>query len=221
MAHSVWREALGLPRVSSAVAQLLVVSRMWRRPQALMRAQMTSQAATKAQIREAVVRLFEAARQSKGGDYDPDRFLAFLTEVPAPTGRRVADTFRGRRRFVRFMDVVQMEFGVCFSNEDSERGFTMDEFVERIAMKVAKPAEAHRLAQRRLQEARVSLKDEPVKFGLLTIPLLIAAVALHPIWLRILLAMIWIGVTGTVLFVNRRGYTYARRLVVRTTNGTG
>jgi len=194
---------------------------MWRRPQNLMPAQTTSQAGTKAQIREAVVRLFEAARQSKGGDYDSDRFLAFLTEVPAPTGKRVADTFRGRRRFVRFMDAVQIEFGVCFSNEDWDRGFTMDEFVERIEMRIAKPAEAHRLAQRRLQEARVSLKDEPVKFGLLTIPLLIAAVALHPIWLRILLGLIWIGVTGTVLIANTRGYKYAQRLVARTADGTG
>jgi hypothetical protein len=185
-----------------------------------MPAQTTSQAATKAQVREAVVRLFEAARQSKGGQFDPDRFLAFLTEVPALTGRRVVDTFRGRRRFVRFMDAVQMELGVCFSNEDWERGFTMDEFVECIEMKIAKPSEAHRLAQRRLQEARVSLKDEPMKFGLLSIPLLIAAVTLHPIWLRILLGLIWIGVTGTVLIANTRGYRYAQRLVARTANGT-
>ena len=157
-------------------------------------------------------------RQSKGGQYDPDRFLAFLTEVPAPAGKRVADTFKGRRRFVHFMEAVQMEFAVCFSNEDWERGFTMDEFVERIETKIAKPAEAHRLAQRRLQEARMSLKNEPVKFGLLTIPLLIAAVALHPIWLRILLGLIWIGVTGAVLIANTRGYKYAQRLVARTAN---
>jgi hypothetical protein len=185
-----------------------------------MTAQATSEAVTKTAIRDAVVRLFETARQSEGGEYDPERFLAFLTEIPAPTGRRAADTFNGRRRFVRFMDAVQMEFGVCFSNDDWNRGFTMDQFVERIEMKIAKPAEAHRLAQRRLHEARVSLKDEPMKFGLFTLPLLIAAVAVQPIWSRILLGLIWIVIVGAVLIGNRRGYTYAQRLVARTAGAT-
>ena len=180
-----------------------------------------AQSLTKAEIREAVVRLFEMARQSKGEQYDPDRFLAFFTGSPAPTGRRVADTFGGRRRFVRFLEAVQLEFGVCFSNEDRDRGFTMEEFVQCIETKIAKPGEVHRLAQKRLQEARVSLVDEPVKFGLLTIPLLIAAVALHPNGLRVALGLLWVGVTDTVLVVNARGYKYAQRLIERTDNGAG
>ena len=165
--------------------------------------------------------MFEAERRKKGGEYDPDRFLAFLTAVPASKGNRVADTFGGRRRFVRFMEAVQMEFGVCFPNEDWDRGFTMDQFVECIELQMDNPAAAHRLAKRRLQEAQGSRKEEPLKFGLLMIPLLIAAVALHAVWIRILLIMTWVGVTGAVWMINTRGCVYARRLVERTAGKAG
>ena len=168
-----------------------------------------------AKIDPAVLRLFEAARARPGEHYDGDRFLAYLTQPPAPTGRRVADTFEGRRRFVRFMDSVQLELGVCFSNEEWERGFTLNDFMQRLEAKIAKPEAALRLARQRLQQARISLTDEPIKFGLLAIPLLVAAIVLHPIALRILLAALWAAIVGGVLIVNAAGYRYAKKLVRR------
>ena len=52
---------------------------------------------------------FAAARETPDAPFEEDRFLAFLTSPPAPSGRRVRDTFAGRRRFARFVEAVQLE----------------------------------------------------------------------------------------------------------------
>jgi hypothetical protein len=65
-----------------------------------------------------VLRLYEQARADSTQPFDPERFLAFLTHPPASKGRRVADTFAGRRRLVRFFESVQFEFGICFTSGD-------------------------------------------------------------------------------------------------------
>jgi hypothetical protein len=61
------------------------------------------------------------------------------------------------------MESVELHFGICFTNEDWERGFSLDQFVEQIEAKVAKPEHSHRLACRRLKEAR--RPDELTKVG--------------------------------------------------------
>lgn len=171
-------------------------------------------------LRERVLALFEAARQAKGAGYEPERFLAFLTEPPARTGRRVADTFRGRRYFVRFMESAQLEFGVCFTNEEWERGFSLDEFVERIANKLAKPEQAHRLACARLEEAR--RPDEMIKVVLVaTLLLMVPIMAFRHFMVRIAIALVWTGIMGTFarLSVIHRGHY--KKLVARTGERTG
>jgi hypothetical protein len=58
-----------------------------------------------AEARDAIARIFERTRATPGAPSEPERLLAFLTSPPIP-GKRVADTFAGRRRWVRFMNAV-------------------------------------------------------------------------------------------------------------------
>jgi hypothetical protein len=167
------------------------------------------------EIRASVLRLFEEARQDKAGPFEAGRFLAFLTHPPATNGRRVSDTFAGRRRFVRFMESVQLEFGVCFTNEDWESGFTLDRFVERIVAKMAKPHLARRLAEERLAEAQAALVRTPTKFGFLTLPLLVFAVAGNHLSIRILSMLLWIAIVGGVILLTSKSYLSAESLLAR------
>jgi hypothetical protein len=92
----------------------------------------------RADIRDTVTGLFEKARQNKETSFEPERFLGYLTAPPTPHGRRCADTFAGRRRFVRFLDSVQLAFGICFTAEEWDRAYTMDEFLTVVASKASK-----------------------------------------------------------------------------------
>ena len=167
-------------------------------------------------VSEAVRRLFEDARKRKGAPVEEERFLAYLTDPPAPTGRRVADTFAGRFRFVRFMESVQLEFGICFSNQEWERGVSLDQFATLVAAKAAEPGSARRLADKRLIEAQRRRTSDPLKFGLFASPALVVAM-FSPSWtLKVLFALSWALVVGVVTVVVLKDVRYAGRLVART-----
>jgi hypothetical protein len=166
-------------------------------------------------VRNRLQRIFEQTRQTSGAPYEPERLLAFLTEPPAPKGRRVADTFAGRRRFVRFIHAVQMDAGICFTLEEWERGLALDELATTVAAKMAKPEQALRLAKQRLEEARRRRVADPVKFGLLTFPLLVVA-GLADSWAaRIACALLWTGIVAGVAALSISEVRYTRELVSR------
>jgi hypothetical protein len=166
-----------------------------------------------AEVRTAVARLFEAARKQPGAPYEPERFLAYLTLPPVKTGRKVADTFPGRRRFVNFMHAVELEFAICFALDEWERGLGLDEFAHMVAARRHKSG-ALRMAQQRLQAAKNDLVSSPTLFGLLTSPLLVGAVKIdHPA--RFLLAVPWIVITGGITAMTVAEYRHARRLIDR------
>ena len=164
------------------------------------------------QIQDAVTRHFEAARECPGTACDPARFLAHLTRVPPKKGRRGADTFAGRRRLVRFVHAVQLDFGICLTNQEWERGYTLEEFVTLVEKKVGKPDAAARLGRERVRAARMHLTDTPLKFGLLASPLLAAAVFTPRIVPRLICGVLWLTIAGGVGFIAWRDYAYHRTL---------
>ncbi len=172
---------------------------------------MTSQT----ELGKVILGVFEKARQRPNTPYEPERLLAFLTDPPLPKGRRVADTFAGRRRFVRFMNALQLELGVCFTLDEWERGFGLDDLVRLAEAKTARPSQGLRLAKQRLAEARGRRTADPIKFGILTLPLLMGA-GLAPSWpVKAATAMLWIAITGGVAVFAISEVRYSHELVDR------
>jgi hypothetical protein len=168
-----------------------------------------------ADVHERLLSIFEQTRQARGAPFEPQRLLAFLTEPPAPKGRRVADTFAGRRRFMRFMNAVQLETGICFTQEEWDGKFGLDDLTELVTAKAARPDRALHLAKQRLQEARRRRLADPVKFGLLLLPLLVGAALADAPPLRIALALAWIAIVGAVAAFSIWEIRYSMELVSR------
>lgn len=166
-------------------------------------------------VRDTIVNLFEAARQTQGAPYEADRFMAFLTTPPVPKGRRVADTFAGRRRYVRFIESVQLSCGLVFNNEEWERGYSLDDFVALVTQKAAKPGPSLRLAEQRLKEANARRVNDPVKFALLASPLLVFVFALSNPIARVVFAGLWATIASGVTVFSIRENRYAAQLVAR------
>jgi hypothetical protein len=180
-----------------------------------------STALNRADIHKVILDVFEEAREAKGVPYEPDRFLAFLTLRPPAPGRRAADTFSGRRRFVRFVDSLQLELGICFTNEELEPGFGLTELVDVAEAKLRNPEQARRLAARRKKEARVALTDEPLKFGILAGCILAFPAVVGGPLLRVLAVLLWTATVAAVVTVDARHFRYAQKLVERTMGGAG
>lgn len=174
---------------------------------------------TSNELRHRILSIFELTRQSPGAPFESERLLAFLTDPPASQGRRVADTFAGRRRFVRFMNAIQRDAGICFTLEEWDRGFGLDELTQLVARKAARPEQGLRLAQQRVKEARARQVADPVKFGLLTLPLLVMA-GLTGSWVaRIGLPLTWAGIVAGVAALCRADLRYSQELVSRIAGG--
>ena len=96
------------------------------------------------------------------------------------------------------MNTVQLDTGICFTLEDWERGFGLDDLAKLVAAKMARPDQGLRLARQRLEEARRRQVADPLKFGLLMSPLLVVAILTHSWPARIALALVWVGIVGGV-----------------------
>src|SRR5262245_56756690 len=160
---------------------------------------------TSTEIEEVILRVFKLVREDPSASYEPDRLLAFLTSPPASTGRRGVDTFAGRRRFV-FMDGVQSELAVCFTNEEWQTGLGLHDLVKAVENKFTSPGPQMALAKKRVRAARASLIREPFKFGLLAACFLAIPVAVGNWILRVLLAAAWLSIVVVVAVMNVNEY---------------
>ena len=157
--------------------------------------------------RQRILELFEKHRVLPGAVFREEHFLDFL--LPNPTGKgAVHNSFRGLRRFNRFVNEVQYEFGVCFSLKDFESTYSIDKFIERIT---------------ELQQSRrgslQSLKNQEragAGWGVVVVVdflLLALAIGLHrTLWIAIPLVVIALTVTLAFFVFARNASAYLRRL---------
>jgi hypothetical protein len=88
--------------------------------------------------RDYVLSTFEKFRALPGTQFEESRFLDFLIANPAEVGA-VRNSFAGLRRFNKFIDSIEVELGICFSQADLERTFSVDAFVERASTLQSSP----------------------------------------------------------------------------------
>lgn len=161
--------------------------------------------------RQRILELFEKHRASPGAEFREEHFLDFLLANPSGKGA-VHNSFRGLRRFNRFINEVQYEFGVCFSLTDFESTYSVDRLVERIT-------ELQRSRRGSLQ----SLKNQGragAGWGVVVVVdfviLAFAAVGMHRnLWIAIPLVVIAIAVTLAFFVFARNASAYLRRLRTR------
>lgn len=157
--------------------------------------------------------LFEEARQDGRNGYDPERFLAYLTSPPASRGGQCADTFRARRRYVRFMKSVELNFRICFTTQEWDRAYTMNDFVLLVEKKGLQRKTAVRLAERRVAESRTDRLASILKIALLGSPLVVGAFSASRGVLRMLLLIAWLAIVAGIAFVTWQECSYARKLL--------
>lgn len=81
--------------------------------------------------RERVLGHFERCRATPGAPFPEANFLDHL--VPTPSGERAAyNSFSGLRRLNRFIDAVQLDFGICLSLKDRDANYSLAAFLDRV-----------------------------------------------------------------------------------------
>ena len=83
-------------------------------------------------IKEDVLATFEAHREERGAPLEDDRFLDFLMRDPGERRAAFRNSFRGLRRYNAFIDDIQQQYAICFSERDRERDFSLSQFLDRV-----------------------------------------------------------------------------------------
>lgn len=135
---------------------------------------------------DTVLELFEKHRKVPGAAFDQEYFFDFLMKDPKGKGS-FRNSFSGLRRFNAFWDEVQLKFGVCFSIEDRDRDYSLNDFCDLIEE-----------LQKAKRSSKASLRNR-AKYGFewnifvfCNVVLIGLAALVHSIFL--LACVVWLGI---------------------------
>jgi hypothetical protein len=92
---------------------------------------------TSVEIKEKILELFQLERQKPNADFDESHFLDYLIYPTAKTNS-LKNTFKGARKYYRFMDRIELEFEICFRLSELDKYYSVDKLVEKVQERISK-----------------------------------------------------------------------------------
>lgn len=77
---------------------------------------------TEVEIRNKILELFNKKREKANTKFDESHFLDYLTFPPKNKGQ-IKNSFKGVRKYYRFMDSLEIEFSICFTLSDLDNPY--------------------------------------------------------------------------------------------------
>tara|TARA_R110000765_G_scaffold179954_1_gene285771 strand:+ start:1100 stop:1606 length:507 start_codon:yes stop_codon:yes gene_type:complete len=101
------------------------------------------------EIKSKILEVFESERNSPGLDFEESRFMDFLTSPPK---KNLKNSFRGARKYYRFMDSIEYEFGICFSYADLDKTYSVNKLTKKVIARIKKKKGNNMVLKRRKEE---------------------------------------------------------------------
>lgn len=86
---------------------------------------------TESEVKQKILEIFQDVRQKKDQPYDTSHFLDFLTNPPNRKNA-IRNNFKGARKYGRFIDKIELEFGICLSNTDFNQCYSVDSLAAKV-----------------------------------------------------------------------------------------
>ncbi|MDW3646591.1 MAG: hypothetical protein R8P61_06005 [Bacteroidia bacterium] len=161
----------------------------------------------KSAIKEKVLKIFQQHRQNPNLSFEEEYFLDFLFAKKIKQGS-IRNSFRGLALYNRFMEAIQLEFGVCFRLADKQKNYSLDELVEQVEQSLGNPKSS--------KAAMRYLLRQPFEWKLilfLNVFLgLITASSYRLTFVFIFFLILWIGVNGILINIYYRDKGFAKKL---------
>jgi len=106
---------------------------------------------TDIEIKETILKIFKEEKQKPDADFSESHFLDFLT-FPAHSKNTIKNSFKGVRRYYRFMDKLELEFGICFSLPDLDKYYSIDSITKKVTERINKRRGNLMILKRRNEE---------------------------------------------------------------------
>ena len=140
---------------------------------------------TQQEVQIKILEIFQSERRNASAEFDATHFMDFLTH-PAHKKNTLKNSFRGVRKYYRFMDKLELEFGICFRLSDLDQYYSVDKLTKKVLERIQKGKGNKMILQRRNQEKE--------KYIIELVLLIILAGLFY--WKGIH----WISITLTILF---------------------
>jgi hypothetical protein len=92
---------------------------------------------TESDIRKRILDLFNKERERPNTEFNESHFLDFLSSPPHSKDT-IKNSFRGVRRYYRFMDLLELEFGICFTLSDLDKYYSVDSLTKKVLERISK-----------------------------------------------------------------------------------
>ena len=148
-----------------------------------------------------ILEIFKEIREDGAEPYQESNFLQFLIKQ---NGKGIDDTFKGKRYKIRFLDKIQMEFGICFPDDFYSKTWSLSDFSAYVADRRNKKDANLRMAQKRLNQS----KKSDISILVLSNALLLPLFFLSPYLLALPLTA-----NALLLWFKYREIRYNRKLV--------
>lgn len=103
------------------------------------------------EIKERILKVFLRERQREDAPYKTDNLFGYLVEPPAKKNT-LKNSFKGARKYRRFMDGLELEFGICFRLPEFEDEYSFDRLAKKINERLQKGSGNKKIIRERLKE---------------------------------------------------------------------
>ncbi|MEO7977709.1 hypothetical protein [Flavobacterium sp.] len=95
---------------------------------------------TEIQVRSKILEVFKEERQKPAALFEEYHFLDFLT-FPPHRKDNIKNSFKGVKKYYQFMHKLELEFEICFTLSDLDRGYSVDKITKKVIKELEKDAE--------------------------------------------------------------------------------
>lgn len=90
-------------------------------------------------------------RKNSSEVYNESHFMDFLTSPPHEKNT-LKNSFRGVRKYYRFLDKIELEFGICFRISDLDTYYSLGKLTKKVIERINKPKGNLKIIRSRLNE---------------------------------------------------------------------
>lgn len=120
------------------------------------------------ELRAKLVELFETHRETPGAAFDDSTFLDYLLAKPAGRGA-IRNSVTGLGRLHRFIRDVELDQGICLSDDELERDWSSFELAKRVRHKRKNPGAGLRFVAERLAKEQSAFMQGALWLNLIVI----------------------------------------------------
>lgn len=92
---------------------------------------------TETEIKEKILEIFKEERQRPDLEFEESHFLDFLT-FPAHSKNNIKNSFKGVKKYYRFMNRLELEFSICFTFPDLDKTYSIDKITKKVIERIGK-----------------------------------------------------------------------------------